>query len=1564
MPDRGDARVSTVYFNLAGGNLVQDWSNTGLIGTSDNWDSVPSIVGYRGDGLTGTTGTDPRTISGTSTVIDVNANQTSPNSFATGGVTEFELANPTIALAGSGTARAPYLAIYLDATGRKDVTLSFTARDLETGADNAAQQVAVQYRIGDSGPWIDLPAGYIADATVGGAAGPNIPVTVTLPAAANGQGQVQVRIITTDAAGNDEWVGIDDILVTSQPAVVVPTFPGQLSIGDASVAEGDTGTTAVTFTVTRANGSDGAVGATWTLANGTTNAADFSGPTTGTVSFAAGQTSATITLLVAGDTVFEPNESFSIVLSNATGGATIADASGAGTIANDDPAPPLANVWINEINYDPDGADTGEYIEVAGLAGIDLTGWSLVLYNGNGGAPYSTLALSGTLADVSNGFGFQTRLIASNGIQNGGTSSSPQADGIALVDSLGRVVQFLSYEGTMTAVGGPANGMTSQDIGVFQAQAPLGTSLQLTGTGSGYGDFSWGYDIPSTTSAANRGQSFLSGTDPGQIRIGNAQVVEGDSGTTNLVFTVSRAGGFASAASVSYTIGFGTADAADLAPGTPLDGTVTFAAGEFTKTITIPVAGDTAPELNQWLFVQLGAVTGNAAVVGGQGIGTIINDDPIALTIMEIQGESHWSQFDGQPVITTGIVTAVAANGFYLQDPNGDGNARTSDGIFVFTRTAPTVKAGDAVSVAGRVTEFGNDLPVTEIDVTGATASVTVTSTGNALPQATLIGTGGLTPPSESIDSDGLTIFNPAVDGIDFWESLEGMLVAIDAPQVVVDSNSLLGETFVVASHGEGATGMNASGGITISPGDYNPEMIQIDDTLLGGRGYTANHSVGDQLGTVIGVVNYSFEHYELLLTEVPTTTLDVTLAPETVEFVGDANYMTFATLNVENLDPSDGKYDAIADQIANNLGLPDVIAVQEMQDDNGTGDNPDGQPASAAQNAQNLIDAIFAASGVLYAYVEVAPIDGTSGGEGNGNIRCGYFYRLDRVGLVEGSVQVINDGSSFTNSRLPLVATWSFQGTEVTTINVHFTARSGSEPLWGADQPPEAAGEARREAQADAVGDWINDQLATDPAFNAIVLGDWNGFYFETAQTQLAGLVNLQAALLPEEQRYSYVFDGNAQLLDNIVVTGGLLPGAGVDGVHVNAYLPATGTSDHDPQVARFLLGTKPANIVLDNASVPENAPVGTIVGIVSATDAPGDTLTYALVDNAGGKFAIDAQTGAVTTLVMLDYEALAAANIIVRVTDSAGQSSDQGFAIAITNVNEAPTPVGDAVAVDEDATTANLWNQLLGNDGDPDAGDALTITAVGTAGTLGTVVFDAATKALRYVADNDTFDYLAVGATATDSFTYTVTDAGGLSTTATVTITVTGIADGVFREGGNGNDSLLGTAGEDKLYGNNGNDQLDGSSGHDLLDGGRGNDTLSGGVGNDLLIGGQGNDTLVGGAGFDTFQFGKSGGGDIILDFDKLKDTLRLEDGLSVKSSRATDLNGDGVTDLLVEFAGGGSVGLYGVDSFSGIQVESSAASASVQGWREGSAAFANTFAQAAMAHGHDYVELPLIV
>lgn len=195
----------------------QDWSNASLITANDDWSGVPGIVGYRGDALTGSTGTDPQTLLTLDAVIDVNANQSAPDTFTTGGVTEFAIANPTIALTGSGTADAPSIVIHLNTTGQQAIQVSYLLRDIDASGDDAVQQVALQYRVGNSGNFINLPAAYVADASEGGTASKVTPVSVTLPAAADNQAQVQVRIITTNAAGNDEYIGVDDISITGTP---------------------------------------------------------------------------------------------------------------------------------------------------------------------------------------------------------------------------------------------------------------------------------------------------------------------------------------------------------------------------------------------------------------------------------------------------------------------------------------------------------------------------------------------------------------------------------------------------------------------------------------------------------------------------------------------------------------------------------------------------------------------------------------------------------------------------------------------------------------------------------------------------------------------------------------------------------------------------------------------------------------------------------------------------------------------------------------------------------------------------------------------------------------------------------------------------------------------------------------------------------------------------------------------------------------------------------------------------------------------------------------------------
>lgn len=199
----------------------QNWADASLITASDDWSAVPGIVGYRGDNLTAATGVDPQTLLADDSpgVVDVNANQTAPNTYTAGGVAEFAIADPVVALQGSGTADAPYLLIHLNTTGFSSIQVSYNVRDLDGSADNAVQQVALHYRVGAAGSFTNLPAGYVPDATTGPSLATQVtPVSVMLPAAADNQAEVQLRIMTTNAAGNDEWVGIDDISVTGTPS--------------------------------------------------------------------------------------------------------------------------------------------------------------------------------------------------------------------------------------------------------------------------------------------------------------------------------------------------------------------------------------------------------------------------------------------------------------------------------------------------------------------------------------------------------------------------------------------------------------------------------------------------------------------------------------------------------------------------------------------------------------------------------------------------------------------------------------------------------------------------------------------------------------------------------------------------------------------------------------------------------------------------------------------------------------------------------------------------------------------------------------------------------------------------------------------------------------------------------------------------------------------------------------------------------------------------------------------------------------------------------------------------
>ncbi|MDH3588518.1 MAG: lamin tail domain-containing protein [Gammaproteobacteria bacterium] len=591
-----------------------------------------------------------------------------------------------------------------------------------------------------------------------------------------------------------------------------------------------------------------------------------------------------------------------------------------------------------------------------------------------------------------------------------------------------------------------------------------------------------------------------------------------------------------------------------------------------------------------------------------------MSTDPIPVAIPAIQGASHMSPVAGIPVITTGVVTAVNAFGFYMQDPAGDGDDDTSDGLFIFTSTPPTVAVGDDVEVTGSVTEFtpggvgtGN-LSITEI---ASPDSVVINSSGNALPAPVIIGSSGRLPPTEIIDNDNFALFDPAEDGIDFYETVEGMRVTVE-DAVAVSPTNRFGEIFVLTNDGVHATNRNSRGGITQTESDFNPERIQVqlDNDLV--PGFSADATVGDSLGNVTGVVSYGFGNFEVRITQAFTLTPGG-LTPEITTATGSATQVTVATMNVLNLeanaadgddDLGSGRFAALAAEIATNLAGPDILALQEIQDNDGS---VDSGVVDASVSYQTLIDAITTAGGPAYDFVDIPPVNNQDGGQPGGNIRNGYLYQPARVDLITCARVLdpdLGDGDAFANSRKPLYCEFDFNGTRLHLINVHFTSKGGGSPIFGAIQPPINGGVERREDQAGVVNGYVDDLLANGDD-KVIVLGDVNEWSYETPMEILTGspafVLNNLTQTLPAVEGYTFIFEGNSSPLEHILVSNSLT-GTAYDIVHTDIEFPNPAT-DHDPSIMRF-------NFTVDNDGdgVNDNTDNCTLIANADQRDTDGD--------------------------------------------------------------------------------------------------------------------------------------------------------------------------------------------------------------------------------------------------------------------------------------------------------------------------------------------------------------------
>ncbi|MEU9448477.1 endonuclease/exonuclease/phosphatase family protein [Streptomyces sp. NPDC048277] len=572
------------------------------------------------------------------------------------------------------------------------------------------------------------------------------------------------------------------------------------------------------------------------------------------------------------------------------------------------------------------------------------------------------------------------------------------------------------------------------------------------------------------------------------------------------------------------------------------------------------------------------------------------------LRIHDIQGTTRISPYAGQKVTDVpGIVTATrtygSSRGFWLQDPTPDDNPATSEGVFVFTSSTPKVAVGDSVTVSGTVSEYvpggastGNQ-SLTEI----TKPTVTTVSTGNAVPAPVVIDAksvpaeyapAGDTAASGSVN--GLTL-EPSKYALDYYESLEGMNVQV-ADTRVVTATDPYSELWVTVKPHENRT--RRGGSLYASYADQNTGRLQIQS--LGSTADFPVANVGDTLtGTTTGPMDYNqYGGYTLVASQLGTLKSGG-LERETTKKQSRGE-LAVATYNVENLDPSDSTFDAHAAAIVNNLQSPDIVSLEEIQDDNGATD--DGT-VDASVTVNKLIDAIVAAGGPKYDWRSINPVNDQDGGEPGGNIRQVFLFNPERVSFVDraggdsttavgvtkvhGKAQltaspgrVDPSDSAWTSSRKPLAGEFVFRGKTVFVIANHLNSKGGDQGLTAQYQPPTRSSETQRHAQATLVNAFVKSILDVQKNANVIALGDMNDFDFSDTTKILQGDGELWSAIqsLPRSERYTYDYQGNEQVLDQILISPAIRRGCDFeyDSVHINSEFHDQ-ISDHDPQVLRF---------------------------------------------------------------------------------------------------------------------------------------------------------------------------------------------------------------------------------------------------------------------------------------------------------------------------------------------------------------------------------------------------------
>lgn len=591
--------------------------------------------------------------------------------------------------------------------------------------------------------------------------------------------------------------------------------------------------------------------------------------------------------------------------------------------------------------------------------------------------------------------------------------------------------------------------------------------------------------------------------------------------------------------------------------------------------------------------------------------------------IYDIQGEGFVSPYNGDKVTDIeGIITAVDVNGtdasggidgFYIQDPLGDGNDKTSDGIYVRYSMKKDVydkdtkiAVGNRIKFNATVEEYFSEsegLSQTQLINVDSKSITKIGTSPEPLPAPVVLGKDRKIPTTAIStyrgDLNQKTVLNLS-EGIDFYESIEGMRIAIENPLVtdVYDTKQI----YVVAPNNYTDSLYNNMGGLVIKENDMNPEIMVINqETIIGTSdkktfGHPKGVSKGAKFnGIVEGVMNYntgSNGGYTFINTKPLPSFTSSTSTKETAAFTGDSENLTIGSYNVENLFATASHMKAIAASIVTNLKSPDILGLIEIQDDDGE-NNGATTGSQANKTLDTLVEKIKAAGGPEYKWINIDPQENMDGGAPGGNIRVAYIYNPNRVTFkpygnatynTVGTVNMFGNlnanpvrinplNTAFKNSRKSLAAQFEFNGQKITVIANHLNSKRGDSSQWGALQPVELGSVPQRVEMAKEINSFAKSIVSKNG--NVVLLGDFNEFYFENAMQEFKGNVKNMMEKLPLNERYTYVYKGNSQTLDHMLVSPKMYDKAQIDIVHINAgFLDQI--SDHDPVVSKFNIPKK----------------------------------------------------------------------------------------------------------------------------------------------------------------------------------------------------------------------------------------------------------------------------------------------------------------------------------------------------------------------------------------------------